>query len=84
MFIQSPPNKYTHNHGGRYCLSFHTIDPLYQMHIAVPDHRIPTYESKELVHRSEPFIVAFFLCLFVSVCRLLSLSLSLSLSWVTS
>ena len=39
-----------------YMLSFHTIDPTYQVHVAVPDHRIPVYESRETFHRWHPLM----------------------------
>jgi len=40
-----------------YMLSFHTIDPTYQVHVAVPDIRIPLFESKELFHKWHPLMV---------------------------
>jgi len=39
-----------------YMLSFHTIDPTYQVHVAVPDHRIPIYQSRETFHRYHPLM----------------------------
>ena len=39
-----------------YMLSFHTIDATYQVHIGVPDHRMPLYEAKELFHRYHPLM----------------------------
>ena len=39
-----------------YMLSFHTIDPTYQVHVAVPDHRMPLFESKELFHKWHPLM----------------------------
>lgn len=40
-----------------YHLSFHTINPNYQVHVKVPDHRIPIFESQELVHKWHAMIV---------------------------
>jgi hypothetical protein len=40
-----------------YHLSFHTIHPSYQVHVKVPDHRIPIFESKELVHKWHAMMV---------------------------
>jgi len=40
-----------------YMLSFHTINPSYQVHVAVPDVRIPLFESKELFHKWHPLMV---------------------------
>lgn len=37
-----------------YTLSFHTIDPTYQVHIGVPDHRMPLYEANETFHKYHP------------------------------
>jgi hypothetical protein len=39
-----------------YTMSFHTIAPSYQVHVAVPDHRMPVFESKEMVHRWHPLL----------------------------
>merc|ERR1719209_276963 len=30
-----------------YQIFFHTVDPMYQVHIAVPDHRIPIFPTNE-------------------------------------
>jgi len=40
-----------------YTLSFHTVNPTYQVHIAVPDHRTPVFESKETFHRWHPLVI---------------------------
>lgn len=37
-----------------YALSFHTIDPLFQLHITVTDHRIPLFVSAEVFHQWHP------------------------------
>ena len=41
-----------------YMLSFHTIDPTFQVHVAVQDHRMPLYESRETFHRYHPLMAA--------------------------
>ena len=41
-----------------YMISFHTIDPTFQVHVGVPDHRMPLYESKETFHRYHPLMAA--------------------------
>ena len=30
-----------------YMLSFHTVEPTFQVHVQVPDHRIPIYQSRD-------------------------------------
>ena len=39
-----------------YMLSFHSIDLDYQVHVAVPDHRMPLYSSRETFHRWHPLM----------------------------
>ena len=41
-----------------YMLSFHTIDPTFQVHVAVQAHRMPLYESRETFHRYHPLMAA--------------------------
>jgi len=41
-----------------YLLSFHTISPLYQIHVKVPDHRIPQYASRETFHQWHPLLAS--------------------------
>jgi len=41
-----------------YMLSFHTIDPSFQVHVTVADHRMPVYESRETFHRYHPLMAA--------------------------
>ena len=37
-----------------YQISLHTIEPTYQVHVAVPDHRMPRVESRETFHKWHP------------------------------
>ncbi|CAE8620354.1 unnamed protein product [Polarella glacialis] len=37
-----------------YQIFFHTIDPTYQVHINVPDHRQPIFPTKEVFHQWHP------------------------------
>jgi len=37
-----------------YQIFFHTVDPTYQVHIAVPDHRQPIFPTKEVFHQWHP------------------------------
>lgn len=39
-----------------YAIFFHTIDPAYQVHISVPDHRIPIFPTKEVFHQWHPLM----------------------------
>lgn len=39
-----------------YAIFFHTIDPAYQVHIAVPDHRMPVFPTKEVFHQWHPLM----------------------------
>jgi len=39
-----------------YQIFFHTIDPKYQVHIAVPDHRMPIFPTKEVFHQWHPLM----------------------------
>ena len=41
-----------------YTLSFHTVSPLYQLHVNVPDHRIPLFASRETFHPWHPLITS--------------------------
>jgi len=41
-----------------YTLSFHSIHPAYQLHVPVQDHRMPTYESREMFHKWHPVLVS--------------------------
>jgi len=37
-----------------YQIFFHTIDPAYQVHINVPDHRVPIFPTRETFHQWHP------------------------------
>eukprot|EP00911_Craspedida_sp_UC1_P002012 UC1_evm1s1552 len=37
-----------------YSLSFHSIDPCFQAHVPVPDHRNPVVESTEIFNKFHP------------------------------
>jgi G3E family GTPase len=39
-----------------YAIFFHTIDPTYQVHISVPDHRMPIFPTKEVFHQWHPLM----------------------------
>jgi len=39
-----------------YAIFFHTIDPKYQVHINVPDHRVPIFPTKEVFHHWHPLM----------------------------
>mmetsp|Transcript_26919 Transcript_26919/g.60563 ORF Transcript_26919/g.60563 Transcript_26919/m.60563 type:complete len:792 (-) Transcript_26919:179-2554(-) len=39
-----------------YQIFFHTIDPTYQVHINVPDHRVPIFPTKEVFHQWHPLM----------------------------
>lgn len=39
-----------------YQIFFHTIDPTYQVHINVPDHRTPIFPTKEVFHQWHPLM----------------------------
>merc|ERR1719277_2342561 len=39
-----------------YQIFFHTINPTYQVHINVPDHRVPIFPTKEIFHRWHPLM----------------------------
>lgn len=39
-----------------YQIFFHTIDPTYQVHINVPDHRMPIFPTKEVFHQWHPLM----------------------------
>jgi hypothetical protein len=39
-----------------YQIFFHTIDPKYQVHINVPDHRVPIFPTKEVFHQWHPLM----------------------------
>eukprot|EP00415_Alexandrium_ostenfeldii_P002254 UN2254 len=39
-----------------YQIFFHTIDPAYQVHINVPDHRVPIFPTKEVFHQWHPLM----------------------------
>jgi hypothetical protein len=39
-----------------YAIFFHTIDPAYQVHISVPDHRMPIFATKEVFHQWHPLM----------------------------
>mmetsp|Transcript_55034 Transcript_55034/g.141672 ORF Transcript_55034/g.141672 Transcript_55034/m.141672 type:complete len:799 (-) Transcript_55034:367-2763(-) len=39
-----------------YQIFFHTVDPTYQVHIAVPDHRQPIFPTKEVFHQWHPLM----------------------------
>lgn len=41
-----------------YMLSFHTVEPTFQVHVQVPDHRIPIYQSRETFHRYHPLMAS--------------------------
>eukprot|EP01084_Bolivina_argentea_P035492 65833_1 len=45
--------------GGRSCsqvymISFHSVDPSFQIHVSIPDHRMPIVASTQLVHWYHP------------------------------
>ncbi|ETV72064.1 hypothetical protein H257_12856 [Aphanomyces astaci] len=49
--------------GGRtssqvYQISFHSIHPAFQVHVAVPDHRVPRAETKEVFYPGHPLLHA--------------------------
>jgi len=37
-----------------YAIFFHSVDPAYQVHISVPDHRMPIFPTKEVFHQWHP------------------------------
>mmetsp|Transcript_112917 Transcript_112917/g.177670 ORF Transcript_112917/g.177670 Transcript_112917/m.177670 type:complete len:159 (+) Transcript_112917:820-1296(+) len=39
-----------------YAIFFHTIDPAYQVHVSVPDHRMPIFATKEVFHQWHPLM----------------------------
>jgi hypothetical protein len=39
-----------------YQIFFHTVDPAYQVHINVPDHRMPIFPTKEVFHQWHPLM----------------------------
>ncbi|CAM9131277.1 unnamed protein product [Phaeothamnion confervicola] len=39
-----------------YQLSFHSIDPTYQVHVPVPDHRMPVFTTREVFHQYHPLM----------------------------
>mmetsp|Transcript_100984 Transcript_100984/g.290496 ORF Transcript_100984/g.290496 Transcript_100984/m.290496 type:complete len:801 (+) Transcript_100984:99-2501(+) len=39
-----------------YQIFFHTVDPAYQVHINVPDHRTPIFPTKEVFHQWHPLM----------------------------
>jgi hypothetical protein len=39
-----------------YAIFFHTIDPNYQVHVPVPDHRMPIFPTKEVFHQWHPLM----------------------------
>mmetsp|Transcript_57760 Transcript_57760/g.137493 ORF Transcript_57760/g.137493 Transcript_57760/m.137493 type:complete len:785 (-) Transcript_57760:213-2567(-) len=39
-----------------YAIFFHTIDPTYQVHINVPDHRQPIFPTQEVFHQWHPLM----------------------------
>ena len=39
-----------------YAIFFHTIDPKYQVHINVPDSRVPIFPTKEVFHHWHPLM----------------------------
>jgi len=39
-----------------YQIFFHTVDPTYQVHINVPDHRTPIFPTKEVFHQWHPLM----------------------------
>jgi len=39
-----------------YAIFFHTINPTYQVHISVPDHRVPIFPTKEVFHQWHPLM----------------------------
>lgn len=39
-----------------YQIFFHTVDPAYQIHINVPDHRVPIFPTKEVFHQWHPLM----------------------------
>jgi len=39
-----------------YQIFFHTIDPTYQVHVNVPDHRVPIFPTKEVFHQWHPLM----------------------------
>jgi len=39
-----------------YQIFFHTVDPTYQVHINVPDHRVPIFPTKEVFHQWHPLM----------------------------
>ncbi|RHY32219.1 hypothetical protein DYB32_002748 [Aphanomyces invadans] len=41
-----------------YQVSFHSIHPAFQVHVAVPDHRMPRAESKEVFYPGHPLLHA--------------------------
>mmetsp|Transcript_34411 Transcript_34411/g.78444 ORF Transcript_34411/g.78444 Transcript_34411/m.78444 type:complete len:806 (-) Transcript_34411:67-2484(-) len=41
-----------------YAIFFHTIDPTYQVHINVPDHRQPIFPTQEVFHKWHPLMAA--------------------------
>ncbi|CAN0084845.1 unnamed protein product, partial [Laminaria digitata] len=47
--------------GGRSCsqvygLSFHSISPDFQVHVQVPDHRVPYFQTDQLFHKWHPLM----------------------------
>merc|ERR1719235_2873002 len=43
---------------GVYQLSFHTVHPAFQIHVAVDDHRRPLVETEQFFHRLHPLWAA--------------------------
>jgi len=41
-----------------YQIFFHTVDPTYQVHINVPDHRQPIFPTNEVFHQWHPLMAA--------------------------
>ena len=41
-----------------YLLSVHTVSPLYQVHIKVPDHRMPSNATSETFHQWHPLLTS--------------------------
>eukprot|EP00913_Durusdinium_trenchii_P027629 g25911.t1 len=39
-----------------YQIFFHTVDPTYQVHINVPDHRQPIFPTNEVFHQWHPLM----------------------------
>lgn len=41
-----------------YQIFFHTINPSYQIHVNVPDHRVPVFPTKEVFHQWHPLMAS--------------------------